>query len=76
MDEIQVPTSLYVGDEYNLSLKFVNKGKTQVYNVTTELRGNMPNSGERNFIGNVASAPRKVLTSISHLPNPVSWKAK
>ena len=55
VDEIQVPTSLYVGDEYNLSLKFVNKGKTQVYNVTTELRGNMPNSGERNFIGNVAS---------------------
>lgn len=55
VDEIQVPTSLYVGDEHNLSLKFVNKGKTQVYNVTTELRGNMPNSGERNFIGNVAS---------------------
>lgn len=55
MDEIQVPTSLYVGDEYNLSINFVNKGKTQVYNVTAELRGNMQNSGERNFIGNVAS---------------------
>lgn len=55
VDEIQVPTSLYVGDEYNLSLKFVNKGKTQVYNVTAELRGNMQNSGERTFIGNVAS---------------------
>ena len=55
MDEIQVPTSLYVGDEYNLSINFVNKGKTQVYNVTAELRGNMQNSGERSFIGNVAS---------------------
>ena len=55
VDEIQVPTSLYVGDEYNLSINFVNKGKTQVYNVTAELRGNMQNSGERNFIGNVAS---------------------
>ena len=28
VDEIQVPTSLYVGDEYNLSINFVNKGKT------------------------------------------------
>lgn len=55
VDEIQVPTSLYVGDEYNLSINFVNKGKTQVYNVTAELRGNMQNSGERTFIGNVAS---------------------
>ncbi len=55
VDEIQVPTSLYVGDEYNLSINFVNKGKTQVYNVTAELRGNMQNSGERSFIGNVAS---------------------
>lgn len=55
VDEIQVPTSLYVGDEYNLSINFVNKGKTQVYNVTAELRGNMQNSGERIFIGNVAS---------------------
>ena len=55
VDEIQVPTSLYVGDEYNLSINFVNKGKTQVYNVTAELRGNMQNNGERNFIGNVAS---------------------
>jgi hypothetical protein len=49
------PLSLYVGDEYNLSINFVNKGKTQVYNVTAELRGNMQNNGERNFIGNVAS---------------------
>ena len=55
VDEIQVPTSLYVGDEYNLSVNFVNKGKTQVYNVTAELRGNMQNNGERNFVGNVAS---------------------
>ena len=55
VDEIQLPTSLYVGDEYNLSINFVNKGKTQVYNVTAELRGNMQNSGERSFIGNVAS---------------------
>ncbi len=55
VDEIQVPTSLYVGDEYNLSINFVYKGKTQVYNVTAELRGNMQNSGERSFIGNVAS---------------------
>ena len=55
VDEIQVPTSLYVGDEYNVSLKFVNKGKTQVYNVTAELQGNMQNSGERTFVGNVAS---------------------
>ena len=55
VDEIQVPTSLYVGDEYNRSINFVNKGKTQVYNVTAELRGNMQNSGERSFIGNVTS---------------------
>lgn len=55
VDEIQVPTSIYVGEEYNLSVNFVNKGKAEVYNVTAELRGNVQNSGERTFIGNVNS---------------------
>lgn len=55
VDEVQVPTSIFVGEEYNVSVNFVNKGKAQVYNVTAELRGNMQNSGERTFIGNVTS---------------------
>ncbi len=55
VDEVQVPTSIFVGEEYNVSVNFVNKGKAQVYNVTAELRGNMQNSGERTFIGNVNS---------------------
>ena len=55
VDEIQTPTSIYVGDEYEISVNFVNLGKNIVYNVTAQLEGNMQNSGERNFIGNVAS---------------------
>ena len=55
VNEIQTPTSIYVGDEYEVSVNFVNLGKNVVYNVTAQLEGNMQNSGERNFIGNVAS---------------------
>lgn len=55
VNEIQTPTSIYVGDEYEVSVNFVNLGKNVVYNVTAQLEGNMQNSGERSFIGNVAS---------------------
>ena len=55
VNELQTPTMLYQGDEYPLSATFVNKGKADIYNVTAELRGNISNNGERQFIGNVAS---------------------
>lgn len=55
VDELQLPTSLMVGEEYNMTLNFVNKGKAEIYNVTAELKGNMKNSGERTFVGNVES---------------------
>lgn len=55
VNEVQVPQTLMVGEEYPLSATFVNKGKAEINNVTAELRGNIQNSGERQFVGNVAS---------------------
>ena len=55
IDEPQVPVTMYVGEESSVSVSFVNKGKADIYNVTAEIRGNFPKSGERTFIGNVTS---------------------
>lgn len=56
IDEIQVPTMIWEGEDVSISLGMINKGKGEIYNVTAELRGEgITNSGERQFVGNVAS---------------------
>ncbi|WP_303900045.1 hypothetical protein [Anaerotruncus colihominis] len=53
VDPVEVPSEIYVGDDTNLEVNFVNKGKTPVYNVTAEISGNISQPGQRQFIGNV-----------------------
>lgn len=56
VNELQVPSMVYVGEDFPLSLGLINKGKGEIYNVTVELRcPDLQNSGERQFVGNVAS---------------------
>lgn len=53
VDPVEVPSEIHVGDDTNVEVNFVNKGKTPVYNVTAEISGNISQPGQRQFIGNV-----------------------
>lgn len=55
VNPIEAPSYLYVGDEYPISAVCVNKGRSEVYNVSAEIRGNIPNPGQKQFIGNIES---------------------
>lgn len=68
IDEIQVPAMVWEGEDVSISLGMINKGKGEIYNVTAELRGEgISNSGERQFVGNVASGTE---TSADFYVNP------
>lgn len=55
VNPVEVPPELAVGEDTNIEITFVNKGKTPVYNVTAEITGNISQAGQRQFIGNVES---------------------
>lgn len=52
---IEAPPEMYVGDSSSIEAKFVNKGKSTVFNVTAEILGNISQPGQRQFIGNIES---------------------
>lgn len=52
---IEAPPEIYVGDSSSIEAKFVNKGKSTVFNVTAEIIGNITQPGQRQFIGNIES---------------------
>ncbi len=52
---LEAPETIMVGEEGYLSLSFVNKGKMQVNNLSAELKGNMANPGQSQYLGNLAA---------------------
>jgi len=56
---IEVPEFAVAGEEAYLTIKLVNKGKTTIYNVSAEVRGDFLNSGASEFIGNIESGVSK-----------------
>ena len=56
VNPIEVSPYIYVGEEMSLSVNFVNKGRTVVYNVSAELQcDGVSNNGQKSFVGNVES---------------------
>ncbi len=53
VNNVEAPDSIYVGEEYPVSISFINKGQSSVYNVTATLTGMGANKSE--FLGNVES---------------------
>ena len=51
---LEAPETMMLGEEGYLSLSFVNKGKMQVNNLSAELKGNMANPGQSQYLGNLA----------------------
>ncbi len=47
------PQEVYVGEEFNLSIPVVNKGRSTVYNLTAELVGADASGDQRIYLGNL-----------------------
>lgn len=52
---VDVPMEVYVGEESYLSVNFVNKGRSEVYNLSAEISGDIQNPGQQQNLGNLAS---------------------
>ncbi len=53
--ELEPPMQVWVGMTDMISLSFVNKGSTEVRNISAEITGNIANPGQRQYIGNLES---------------------
>lgn len=51
----QLPLNLIVGEEQIYTVNLVNKGRSNIYNVTAIIDGNIQNSGQNQFKGNLES---------------------
>ena len=53
---VSLESNIYVGQESSLSVNYVNKGRSDVYNISVKLNcAGVANDGEEQYIGNVTS---------------------
>lgn len=53
---IDLPQEIFMGEENNLSVNFVNKSRTDIYNLSAKLNcEGLSNNGEEQYLGNLAS---------------------
>lgn len=53
---IDLPQEIFMGEESNLSVNFVNKSRTDIYNLSAKLNcEGISNNGEEQYLGNLAS---------------------
>lgn len=53
---IDLPQQIFIGEENNLSVNFVNKSRTDIYNLSAKLNCEwLSNNGEEQYLGNLAS---------------------
>ena len=53
---IDLPQQIFIGEENNLSVNFVNKSRTDIYNLSANLNcEGLSNNGEEQYLGNLAS---------------------
>ena len=52
---IETQQEVSVGEEGLVTVNFVNKGRSEVYNISAEISGNIQNPGQQQNLGNLAS---------------------
>ena len=53
---IDLPQQIFIGEENNLSVNFVNKSRTDIYNLSAKLSCDaLSNNGEEQYLGNLSS---------------------
>lgn len=55
VDPIEMQNQMFVGEEIPVTVNMVNKGRSEVYNISGEIRGNIANPGQRQNLGNLES---------------------
>ena len=53
VDPIEMVDQVMVGEDYTMTVKYVNKGRSSVYNLSAEIQGNILAPGQRQNIGNI-----------------------
>lgn len=52
---VDTPAEAYLGEETYLTVNFVNKGRSDVYNLSAEISGDIQNPGQQQNLGNLTS---------------------
>ena len=52
---VEVSQEIYLNEESYLTVNFVNKGRSDVYNLSAEISGNIQNPGQQQNLGNLSS---------------------
>ncbi len=52
---VDVSAESYVGEEASITVNFVNKGRSDVYNLSAEISGDIQNPGQQQNLGNLTS---------------------
>lgn len=52
---VEIPMESMLGEEISLTVNFVNKGRSEAYNLSAEIDGNIQNPGQNQNLGNLAS---------------------
>ena len=55
LTSVEIPETNMVGEEILVTVNYVNKGRSQIYNLSTEIEGNFANPGQKQNLGNLAS---------------------
>ncbi|MEG0753178.1 MAG: hypothetical protein RR461_05055, partial [Angelakisella sp.] len=52
---VEIPMEVMLGEETSVTVNFVNKGRSEVYNLSAEIDGNIQNPGQNQNLGNLLS---------------------
>lgn len=52
---VDIPMESMLGEEISVTVNFVNKGRSEAYNLSAEIDGNIQNPGQNQNLGNLAS---------------------
>lgn len=52
---VEVSPEIYLGEESDVTVNYVNKGRSDVYNLSVEISGDIQNPGQQQNLGNLSS---------------------
>ena len=52
---VEVSPEIYLGEESDITVNYVNKGRSEVYNLSVAISGDIQNPGQQQNLGNLAS---------------------
>ena len=52
---VEISPEIYLGEESDVTVNYVNKGRSEVYNLSVAISGDIQNPGQQQNLGNLAS---------------------